>query len=385
MWSNPDRPTTPRLFLTCRLTVRGSFLFRGWNVPTTPVLIVPEVFRQLTLAEWTGFSDAERAQVADHLADRLQAHGWAVEAPLLIETFGPASHPLPVLRWFEPVSGTPFSLVPGGTFRPGYAPEVLARFERIDRLLQAGDYEQVEEEDEEDEEVGPALPPLDALRAKEPVTVGPFLMTAELLHPDVPGLSRLLVKRPVRLLDVYQDSAQRSAGRLPIDLTWAETQKAVATFGWQIPTSAEFEWALRGGIEGVFYWGNRVPRWLAGEQGAEGFTEDELTDEIAWDDLMEVGFPQDRPRTWPWCNRLGLASLLPVGTWCDRSAEPNDNYPLIARGGAANCYPWQYCGEWHLFLTAYEARLPEEELAHPATNAVRPILRLQPDSAVRLV
>src|SRR6185437_14530348 len=102
----------------------------------------------------------------------------------------------------------------------------------------------------------------------------------------------------------------------------------------------------------------------------------------SFDAIMSASFAPDRPRIWPWCNRFGLAAMLPRQTWCARSTVPGDPSPLITRGGAAHCYPWQGCGEWMALLSAVESRAEGETISlNPllpweVKAAIRPVIRL---------
>jgi hypothetical protein len=159
-------------------------------------------------------------------------------------------------------------------------------------------------------------------------------------------------------------------------------------FGWALPTSAEFEWALRGGVDGLFYWGNAIPLWLAREQGVEPEpdpADPRSTADVTFQDLMDQELGPGRPRRWPWCNRFGLAALLASSTWCEPAGRPEDAKPLVFRGGVAECYPWQYCREWMRFLSAVESCTAERDRFHLlASHCVRLIRRLRADPAVLL-
>ena len=50
---------------------------------------------------------------------------------------------------------------------------------------------------------------------------------------------------------------------------------------------------------------------------------------------------------------FGLAAPLALATWCAAEDEPKPC--TVTRGGASSCFPWPYCREWMLLLTAMEA------------------------------
>jgi hypothetical protein len=120
-------------------------------------------------------------------------------------------------------------------------------------------------------------------------------------------------------------------------------------FGWDLPTTWEFEWALRGGVDGLFYWGGPPP--LFQDPEAELAQSGPLTLDEVFKAVMTHAFPPDRPRNWPYCNRFGLAAMLGAGTWCQPSTTEGDPAPVIVRGGAAMCWGWQACKEWLLLLS----------------------------------
>jgi hypothetical protein len=365
------------------------------------IAIAPAVLDRLSLPTWNGLSDTERLAAASHISDRLAAHGWQlVEGPILRQ-FGPAGDLQTVVQWRDgrmagptfpdvepqPPGGMPFSLIPGGTFRPGYSRQLLPEYDAVYRILQAADFPGPEEldedeeefprdEDEEDSHESDDFPYLDLvygcpynwrcdLRAKPGVTVRPFLMAAEPVLGSTPGIADLKGEEP--------RFRRRSRPFEAHFFTWPETQRVLRLFGWDLPASVEFEWALRGDREGLFYWGNAIPTWLARRQTSMPVPQDRLTSAVTFDDLMRPDFEPERPRRWPWCNRFGLANMLGAPTWCALSSVPRDEFPYVYRGGARYCYPWQYCREWRLFLTAIECRKSQH---YDRDKAVRAIVRL---------
>jgi hypothetical protein len=355
--------------------------------------IAPAVYSLLSLDVWNGLSNAERQAVARHVSDRLTAHGWQLTTDRALRHFGPAGDTQMVAQWFEGRTGLTFSLVPGGTFQPGYSRELLTEYDAVYRLLQAADFLEEEELDEDEEEfsLGADIaieqevlddlldsedsPYLDTvyhcgwrwrcdLRARPAVSIGPFLMATSPVLGGTTPVVELLSGAEVRCSGPFA----------PVRVKWPDLGRVLQGFGWSLPRSVEFEWSVRGGREGLFFWGNTIPAWLARKQGARSVPGDRLTTAVTFDDLMRDRFEPQRPRRWPWCNRFGLADLLGSKTWCAPSDVPGDEFPLIYRGGAHDCYPWQYCREWRLFLTAIESRMTQH---HERRQALRPIVRLR--------
>jgi hypothetical protein len=350
-----------------------------------PVLIAPAIAEALTLDAWGRLSDAERLEAADHLTERLEAHGWSFAEMPALRAFGPPGEEQPVLQWRDGRSGLTFSLIPGGTFRPGYGPELLAEYDRLYRLLQASEFEA--------QEGGWTLltePPLEGfwdVRQKAAVTVGSFLMAAELVPRQAPGLAALLDPDVSRSYYYAADYDDPEGPPFLLTPTWDELPRVLSVFGWSLPTSQEFEWALRGGVEALFYWGNAVPRWFVEAEHIDprpGPDDPRFTDEFTYAQLMDEEILPDRPRRWPWCNRFGLAAPLAAVTWCAaRAGEGGETY-LVTRGGAADTL-WDGRGAWGLFLSAVEGREPAEPpRVGPTCHALRPVVRLQGSPAVPL-
>ncbi|MGP0063173.1 MAG: hypothetical protein ACLQGP_06150 [Isosphaeraceae bacterium] len=342
-------------------------------MPDAAFPIEPSMAPRFRLEAWDALDDDGRRVLGEYLSERLRALGWGVPEPMTLTTAGPPGESRSVLQWREPASGLTFSMIPGGTFRPGFDDSQLTRVAELIRLDSG-------EEDDEDGSEGPAVDP--SLGLKPPVDVAPFFLATELVRPSLPGL-RAVAKLP-------EDAAKGKAlygydfTGDAIEFPWNQVEPVLDHFRWSLPTSAEFEWALRGGVSSVFYWGDDFPEFMedvdVGWRGAVG--PDQARAKAAFDACLSAAFDPDRPREWPWCNRFGLAAMLPRNTWCAASTEPGDPAPLITRGGAAHFYPWQGgCFEWMMLLNAFEFRSPvtadpKDFLAIPATAAIRPMIRL---------
>jgi hypothetical protein len=341
------------------------------------VQIAARFSRTLTLDGWNALTDAERLRLGASLGKRLRTHhGWPAEAPVL-RTFGPPHSRQRVLQLRDGRSGLTFALIPGGTFRPGYTPRVLRRFRKVFRRLERDNPLIRREVDKY----------LVHYQARDAVTVGPLLMACELLLDETPGVGPL-VRNPQarRSADYHARYGPGEKGFYPLTLTGAEVAVVNEAFGWDVPSSAEFEWALRGGREAVFFWGDAVPRWIDETQGDT--TLDEVrggkwlrapwgTAAVRFEDVLDVRFPPDRRRRWPWCNRFGLAGMIHSATWCQPSSARDDARPLLLRGGTA--WPWQLCGEWMGLLTPHEWRYPVQPRKpwHGETvAALRPVVRV---------
>jgi hypothetical protein len=326
---------------------RSTCSSEGGHVATSPVPIAAETLALLQLDAWNGLDDDSRLALSEHIARRLEAHGWGVDEPLALRRFGPAGSEQAVLQWRDPGTGLPFSLIPGGTFRPGLDEDLMAHYDQLRRQL--GPHGE-EAASEVDEPPGHALPMGSAracdLRRRAPVTVAPLLMAAELAPASIPEIRDLL-----DIPGIESMCQQFEVRGYNAEVGWDGVDAVLERLGWSLPTSSEFEWALRGGVDSLFYWGDEPPEFMTTEWSEAT----SASCEASFDQVMSTRFDPDRPRSWPWCNRFGLAAMVAQGTWCASSRDPNDAAPLVVRGGAADYYPWQNCGEWLLLMNAVES------------------------------
>jgi hypothetical protein len=325
-------------------------------VATSLVPIAAEMLALLQLDAWNGLDDDSRLALGDQIARRLEAHGRGVDEPLALRRFGPAGSEQAVLQWRDPGTGLHFSLIPGGTFRPGFDEDLMARYDQLRRQLGPVGEEAASEDDE---------PPGHALlmgsdracdlRRKAPVTVAPLLMAAELAPASIPEIRDLL-----NIPWIEYTCQQFEFRGYNASVVWDRVDAVLERLGWSLPTSSEFEWALRGGVDSLFYWGDEPAEFMT------------AWCEPSFDQVMSTRFDPDRPRSWPWCNRFGLAAMLAQGTWCAPSPDPDDAAPLVVRGGAADYWPWQNCGEWLLLMNAVESH----QRPMWSDNCLRPVIRL---------
>jgi hypothetical protein len=321
------------------------------------VSIPPELEERLQLTAWNSMSSADQKQVAQQIADLLLAAGYDF-VPLGLHACGPDDDPQIVSRWRDRATGMEFSLVPGGSFRPGFDDHLMRRYWEIQREMVAWQEEPPEHE-------APYLcrapwTPARLAQWERDAACPPLLMACVPLLPSVPGALTCIGPSRYRILGDTLETG-------PLHFFWAEVQTVLAEYRWTLPSSAEFEWALRGGIHGLFYWGNEMP---------EGWWTYDL-DEFARDFLpFRVQSAELRP--WPQANRFGLIGMVSWATWCAPPDGPDPDSWAIVRGGAGACYPWQACGEWLLMLNACELKAHELRDSHrmDPTCTIRPVIRL---------
>jgi hypothetical protein len=365
-----------------------------------PISIPADIHADCCLERWNAASQARRATIAETIRISLNFEGYEFEA-WRIENHGPDSEQ-PVLLLTDTRTHLDFALIPGGTLHPGYDEAQLAHLDEIYHLLEAwkadffhGDkYDEAAMADEWEPDTPERMPifaseaPCD-LRRKPPVEICPFLMAVIPALAETPEIQQV-VSLPEWREEIWAEMEEDYA---PMELRWPMVAPVLDHYRWELPTTQEWEWAVQGGIPGLFYWGNLLPEFVVNpyeedEDEENGIREEDIdlrwlesqqrnlqTSTVQFDDVMRLTFPPDKARIWPYANRFGLVGMLAWGDWCMPSVTPDDPYPLIIRGGAAGSFPWQACGEWHSLLSAAEGR-QSVETRYGDWNVLRPILHL---------
>lgn len=215
-------------------------------------------------------------------------------------------------------TGILLQLVPGGTFVRGLsdAEESALR----DELAAAGD---------EDAAIGLSF--LDAAAVARPaamVRVSPFLLAPQAL--DDAAIRSLVGAGTV------------TGGLLPGCVTEAVVDvlaSALAATGLRLPSETEHEHAYRAGSSEPFPWGRsrpRSPRVPANSFGFERMAEISEACADGWNPGHE-------------------------GAPADGSARDEGVRPRVARGGAAEVWPWQGTAEWVAMLSAFRSPSSEHE------------------------
>ena len=249
-----------------------------------------------TVATWAAAGAKRQKQIALAVAKALAAHAGTPAKVLDIASFG--GPPIATIG----LGKRRFCLVPGGTFEMGFSEEEEAAV-RASSEVNAGCGNHFELYEQLFEQVSMMRPVTD-------VRVGPLLV-------------------------------EQGCGQT---FELAEATDALAESPFRVPSEAEWEYCARGGtLRELTYRGDVVPdhaAWFvettklgvktANHFGLWGFgLEPELCAD-AWFETLD-----DIPR--------------------DATPRPGDG-PRAVRGGAAQLYPWQETGEWHMLLSAF--RLP---------------------------
>jgi hypothetical protein len=357
---------------------------------TNPLTVGSSLFKALHFDCWNSLSKKDRLGVGKQLEESLLTAGWHLSGPIAVGEFGPASGRQGVLQIRDRVTALCFSVIPGGTYHPGLSEHLQPRYKEL--YMQMEDWKADDEREPGQEPWRPeplertwtfaSEQPCD-LRPKPAVQITPFLLASESVTGKVVGMREVIGH-----LDRYWESKFEKglSDAYPVQVRWEKVAPILRHFQWSLPTTEEFEWALRGGVDSVFYWGNDFPDFILVEYIEPSGDQPQRLNAVAkarfdrsFEDLMARNFEPGRKKIWPWCNRFGLAGMLACGTWCQSLKTPKERFPLIVRGGAADCYGWQGCGEWKLLLNAAEKRLGigSDYADH---NCIRPVIRLQADS-----
>jgi hypothetical protein len=341
-------------------------------MPDARVSIEPSMAEQFGLERWSLLDDGGKLALGESLTGRLKSHGWNVSEPMTVARYGPPDGLQSVLQWREPASELMFSFIPGGTFRPGFNDAQIAQVAALIR------------KDSDDDKMDVAESELHStLGQKEPVDIDPFLLAVELVRPNLRGLRDVTElpkgSEPGKPLYGFQFMGDA------VEFRRNQVEPVLAHYGWSLLSSAEFEWALRGGVSSLFYWGDEFPEFMddVNVGWRKSLRPDQASAKASFDAIMSAAFDPQRPRAWPEFNRFGLAAMLPRQTWCGASSAPGDTTPRVVRGGAAHLYPWQGgCFEWMMLLSASENSVDPKKgsstgrFGPPPTAAIRPMIRL---------
>ena len=274
------------------------------------VAAAPELFDR-TL--WSSATDERRDElarlVAAELGPEFQYAG--------LRTYAGAGTPVAV---FTHASTGDLSLVPGGGFDMGLSPEEEEAI-RTAREADADDF---------DQEFDLLLSEIGQMRPLHRVVVPPFLIAQRVLT----------IGQALRWLPNLRDPLYGHVPKAAAHLNREQVTAVLVGTGLRLPAEAELEYAARGGLHRrLLPWGDAVP-----DDGAiEAMLADE--DGSTHNALGLHGY--------------GLYPELCADHWHSHyRGAPDDGAPWlgsgmhVVRGGAADCYPWQGCGEWNLMLCA---------------------------------
>lgn len=266
-----------------------------------------DVFRKLEIEAWEKLShDEQKATFQQALA--------ALGEPDLIldgQTDPPAGWLTFIVKHVP--SGLRMQFVPGGSFVQGFSPEEEAALR--DEVSRTGSRSGASGL----HILGDAAP----MRPTREVRVRPFVMTFEPLSAE-------------ELRSLLGLDEQAKTGLLPECLSSAVAEQigpALAKHGLRIPSESEWEYAYRGGSRAPFPWGVELP-----EDPNVPNNQFDLQSMGEYSELVADGYHPDY-----------------TGAPDDGSARDPGGRPRVARGGAAEVWPWQGVGEWVSMLSAFRS------------------------------
>jgi hypothetical protein len=212
-----------------------------------------------------------------------------------------------------------FRRLPGGTVRRGLSEDEAEALRRS--LIDKGG---------QDSEAGlDFLDSASELRPKAEVAIAPFLLATEPLTRS-------------HLMAILGADAPQELGHMPGCVTLsiaARVSILLDSHGLRLPSEAEWEYTYRAGARDPFPWGTELPGSPWAPENRFGF---EGMGEFA--ELCADGWQAGHE-----------------GAPLDGSVRFPDGRPRVARGGAAEVWPWQDVAEWVTLLSAYRSSSSEHD------------------------
>lgn len=302
----------------------------------------PELFDR---TQWFAATTTRREQVARAVADQLAADfDWVG-----LRNYAGTDLEVAVLR-HRPTEIL-FSLIPGGSFEMGMSPE-----EEQAIVDARPDDDDDADRDDFNQEYDLLLSEMGTMRPLHSVRLPPFLIAQRPLN----------VAQARRFIDDFTDPLYGHTSDAPAHLSNEQGSLVLIGTDLRLPSEAELEYAARGHLSRTL-----LP------------TSTRIPDE----DLLESMLADNGDST---SNAFGLHGygLYPercADAWLEHyKSAPTDGSPRlgpgprVVRGGAANCYPWQGCGEWNVMLCAF--RMSDHAAEFGSTlRLARSLASLPPD------
>ncbi len=297
----------------------------------------------MDLNEWKAANEKQQDEIINQLLSKLEK-----EFELsYVKSFGKKSNAIRIATFKQKATGFLFNLIPGGKFQMGFSEseeQALRQIEPKDSGLGGASFTLTDEDGEEiesgtiepnieEEFIEEYLDNVESMRPVHEVKLEPFLISK---FPILLDEVRKLIK-----IDEEGNRLETDQAALFLD----EIDELLKKTGCDLPSEAQWEYSYRAGTKSIFYWGNTIPD---GSEWIGTYDDDEENDKYS--------------------NGFGLVDMGAFAEVCTDNWHPNyenapsdgsswsgDSENRIVRGGAANIYPWQDCGEWLLMISANRA------------------------------
>jgi len=300
----------------------------------------PELFDR---AQWFAAGSSRREQLARAVADLVLPDFEYIG----MRTYAGTDLEIAVYR--HVATDLRFSLIPGGSFEMGMSAEE-------EQAIVDARPDVVDDEDNFIQEFDLLLSEMATMRPLHEVTLEPFLIAQRVLD----------VGQVRRHIHDFVDPLYGDNPEVPAHLSNEQAITVLVGTGLRLPSEAELEGAARGHLRrSLLPTSTRIPD----EDSIEAMLADE--GEVTSNALGMYGY--------------GLYPERCADAWHDHyNGAPTDGSawggpgPRVVRGGAANSYPWQACGEWNVMLCAF--RMSDHAAEFGA--AIRPARSIRPAPAL---
>ncbi len=186
---------------------------------------------------------------------------------------------------------------------------------------------------------------LDSMRPPHYVTIGPMLCARYPLTFSQANRFFVVDEAAER---IEASDPDRIVDEVPILLGFDDAERIARDLDMRLLSESEWEYVCRAGSTSLFWFGDSLPSGDLEKTVCLARFDDEAT-------INEAS------------NRFGLAGLQ-VGEFCEDSwhdnykGAPTDgfawlgSYHHVYRGGSAQAWPWQGCGEWLMTPSAMRTR-----------------------------
>ncbi len=254
-----------------------------------------------------------------------------------------------------------FALVPGGTFTLGLSEREFSHLNEIKKRSERFFEEWERVVDSQDEEKAGVLQSSFATEwypkpslIDEVLNMAPFMQPAHQINvpPFLMGIFTLSSENLMEFIPSMSDSSLRlydeSNGDALTYLLASEIRQLGHQFGdFVLPSEAMWEYAYRAGSPSLFPWGDKLPEFGPEIDPRRRFPAPSNPNLFGLEDMgnhKELCADAWRSSYNATMTKGGEQNAIEAGNTLNRQ---------VIRGGAIDLWPWQGCGEWKMWLSAY--------------------------------